>query len=143
MRVPAIKLNTPQPTLEQLEQMMGHHPEPKPQPTFGYSHPLKTAFKKGLLPTVKKGIYGIEINNKNVSLEHGDAFSKGGKTESSNLFLADKYMNSKRGNKPIELFVTKKMLKEYLKQFADVVNKYIDGNEYARSIWKRFSGRLP
>lgn len=142
MQVQVIRLNNP--PIEELQKRLDEeHHKPRPQPTFGYSHPLKTAFKKGLLPTVKKGIYGIEINNKNVSLEHGDAFSKGGKTELSNLFLADKYMNSKRGNKPIELFITNKMLKEYLKQFADIVNKYIDGNEYARSIWKRFSGRLP
>lgn len=116
--------------------------QPKPSPTFGYNHPVKTAFKKGLLPNVKKGVYGNPINLKNVSIEHGDAVCYGGKTELSNILLADKKANNKRGNQPIEKFLTKKMLKEYLYQFKDVINKYVNGNEYMRSVWERFSPRL-
>ena len=50
MQVPSIRLNTPEPTLEQLEQMMGHH-EPRPQPSFGgYNFKLKKMFRDGKLP---------------------------------------------------------------------------------------------
>lgn len=106
--------------------------------SFGYSHPIKTAYKKGLLPTVKKGIYGKKLTPKTVSLEHITPHSLGGKTVEENLFLADKFENSRRGVKPIEEFITKKSLLEYLEQFIDVKNKYIDGNRYIKKILKRF-----
>ena len=60
------------------------------EPSFGYSSPLKTIWKKGGLPTVKKGFYGDTLTKKNVSLEHLKARSKGGKTSLENLVLASK-----------------------------------------------------
>ena len=108
----------------------------------GYNHPLKKAFKKGLLPTVRKGIYGFDIYPDTVSLEHGKPVSKGGKTETANLFLADCWMNSKRGVKPFEDFVTKKMLADYLTQFIGVKNHLIDGQKYIDAIMKRWWNKL-
>lgn len=106
--------------------------------SFGYHHPLKTAYLKGLLPTVKYGIYGKKLSKKTVSLEHITPASQGGKTTYDNLFLADKFENSKRGVEPIENFVTKKNLLRYLCQFMGIKNKYIDGDKYISEILPRF-----
>ncbi len=54
--------------------------QPKPQPSFGYKHPLKTLYKKGQLP-IKRGFYGEIITPKTVSLKHLKPISQGGKTE--------------------------------------------------------------
>ena len=45
-------------------------------------------------------------------------------------------MNAIRGIKPIEEFVTFKMWKDYLQQFIDIKNQYIDGMEYIKEICK-------
>ena len=100
----------------------------------GYNSPLKTAWKKGLLPTVKKGIYGKELTMKNISLEHIVPHSQGGKTSLDNLFLADAYENSKRGTKPIADFISYKQLHEYLDQFINVKVHDFNGNDYIRRI---------
>ena len=113
--------------------------ENKDQITFtGYKSPLKTAFKKGLLPTVKRGIYGKKITPNTVSVEHITPISKGGKNVISNTFLADKYENSRRGNKPIDNYITKENLVLYLVQFMGVKNKYIDGDKYIKIMLRRF-----
>lgn len=113
--------------------------ERKDQITFtGYKSPLKTAFKKGLLPTVKRGIYGKKLKPDTVSVEHITPISKGGKNVLSNTFLADKYENSRRGNKPIDNYITKDNLVSYLVQFIGVKNKYIDGDKYIDIMIKRF-----
>lgn len=105
---------------------------------FGYSHPLKTAFDKGLLPKGLKGLYGVTLTKKNRSIEHLKPHCKGGKLSYDNVALADKTMNSKRGIDPIEKWVTKEMWIAYLKQFIDVKNKFIDGIAYIKAICKRF-----
>lgn len=105
---------------------------------FGYSHPLKTAYLKGLLPTVKRGIYGKKLTKKTVSLEHITPKSQGGKLTWDNLFLADRFENSKRGVEPIENYITKYSLIKYLAQFIGIKNKYIDGDAYIDAIIDRF-----
>lgn len=45
-------------------------------------------------------------------------------------------MNSKRGVKPIEEFVTFQMWKDYLQQFIDIKNQFIDGMMYIKAICK-------
>lgn len=102
--------------------------------SFKHHHQLKTMFKKGLLPTVKRGFYGDVIDIKNVTLEHLQPVSKGGKTSYSNLVLASKNQNNNRGNKPLNKFVNFKAMCEYLKQFADVKVQDFDGNEYISGI---------
>lgn len=101
---------------------------------FGYSHPLKTAYKKGLLPTVKYDAYGNLLTKENVSLEHIIPHSKGGKTVLSNLLLANKKTNNLRGVRPLYLYASKGMILFYLEQFKNIKNQYIDGNEYIKLI---------
>ena len=103
--------------------------------SFGYNHTIKKLWKKNKLPTVKRGLYGDLLNIDNLSLEHGNPVSKGGKTIIDNLFLASKEKNNARGNRPITEFLTPEMAKEYFAQFKDVVVKIkkqvvFVGNEY-------------
>lgn len=134
MQVQAIILNNPQPTLEQLEAQMGHH-KPKPQPTFGgYNSELKTLWRAGKLPQVKKGFYGGKITQDTLSLEHLEAHSKGGKTELNNLVITTKANNCKRGNKPLAEFLNLKAMAEYLLQFVNIKVGNFDGNAYIKGI---------
>ena len=104
--------------------------------SFGYSHPIKKAFDKGLLGKDFKGLYGIKLTNKNRTIEHIKPHSLGGKTITGNVALADKGMNAKRGIEPIENYVTFEMWKSYLKQFEKIKNKFIDGMKYIKEICK-------
>lgn len=108
-------------------------------PSFGYSHPLKTAFLKGLTPEVKFGIYKKPIDKRNVSIEHITPKSKGGKLSFDNIFLADKFENSKRGIRPIEEIINKFDIFDYLQQWLNVKNQYVDGIRYIKGILQRFN----
>lgn len=104
--------------------------------SFGYNHPIKKAFDKGLLGKDFKGLYGVKLTKKNRTIEHIVPHSLGGGLNWGNVAIADKIMNSKRGIKPIEEFVTFEMWKTYLKQFIDIKNQYIDGMQYIKEICK-------
>lgn len=106
----------------------------KPQPTFGYSHQLKTLYKRGQLPQVKIDIYGNRLSHKSVSLEHLLPVSDGGKTELGNLALATKESNNKRGNKPLREVLNLSAMARYLEQFKNLKVKGFDGNEYIKKI---------
>lgn len=110
-----------------------------PQPTFGYNHPLKTAFDKGLMPEVKKGLLGHKLTKKNRSIEHIIPKCMGGTLANDNVALSDRKANMLRGATPIEKLVTKEMWIEYLRQFINVKNKFIDGMEYIRGLCKKFN----
>lgn len=103
---------------------------------FGYSNQLKTLYKKGMLPSVKIGIYGDKLTPKNVSLEHLKCVCDGGKTELKNLVLATKENNNIRGNKPLENFLTIENLIQYLNQFKDIKVMGFNGNNYIALILK-------
>ena len=105
---------------------------------FQYNHPIKKAFDKGLLPDVKKGLLGHPIDKKTRSIEHLTPKSLGGTLAWDNVALTDKTANSKRGITPIEELVTKQMWIDYLKQFVNVKNKFMDGMQYIRGLCKRF-----
>jgi len=107
--------------------------------TFTYSSPLKTAWKKGLLPTVTKGLSGTPLKKDTVSVDHIVPHSKGGKTTLSNLVLEDAVWNNKRGNTPIWDWITDEMLEDYCKQFQDVYNEFINGNNYVKLIKETFA----
>lgn len=111
--------------------------EVNPVSFTGYNSKLKTAWKKGLLPTVTKGIYGKVLTEDNISLEHIVPHSQGGKTTLNNLFLADAKENSKRGIKPIADFVSEKQLSEYLEQFVGVKAGGFNGDKYIKQILKK------
>ena len=102
--------------------------------SFGYSHPIKKAFDKGLLGKDFKGLYGFKLTKKTRTIEHIKPHSQGGKTKWGNVALADKFMNSKRGTDPIENYVTFEMWKSYLKQFENIKNSLVDGMRYIKSI---------
>lgn len=110
--------------------------EPVNSISFGYNHPIKKAFDKGLLGKDFKGLYGIKLTSKNRTIEHIIPHSLGGGLDWGNTALADKHMNSKRGVKPIEEFVTFQMWKDYLQQFIDIKNQFIDGMMYIKAICK-------
>lgn len=105
---------------------------------FQYNHPIKKAFDKGLMPEVKRGLLGHPIDKKTRSIEHLTPKSLGGTLDWDNVALTDKIANSKRGITPIEELVTKQMWIDYLKQFVNVKNKFMDGMEYIRGLCKRF-----
>lgn len=104
-------------------------------PTFGYSHPLKTMFKKGELP-ISKGFYGDTLTLRTVSLEHLKPVSKGGRTEFSNLVLASKNLNSQRGNQPLSKYFNPKAFLEYAEAFKKIKTKDFDGKKYIEAISK-------
>ncbi len=107
-------------------------------PTFGYSHKLKTLYKQGKLPTVTHGLYGKKLSIDSVSLEHIVPHSKGGKTVLNNLALADKTANCMRGCEDIKNFLTVEMIQDYLKQFEHLNLKNFNGNQYIKVIKKTF-----
>lgn len=105
--------------------------------SFGsYNSILKTAWKKGKLPTVTKGIYGNILTPDNLSLEHIIPHSLGGATRLNNLMLAEKTANAKRGIKPLMEVISYEQLMDYLKQFIGIKIKRFNGNEYIREILK-------
>ena len=106
--------------------------------SFKYNPPLKKAFKKGLMPEVTRGLYGMPIDNETVTTEHITPASQGGGLEEENVAFAHWFMNCKRGIEPIEKWVTKEMWIKYLKQFVNVKNQYVDGIQYIKAICKRF-----
>lgn len=108
----------------------------KPQTTFRYSNPLKTLWKQGKLPTVKRGFYGDVLTPKTASLEHLKPHSKGGKTCLSNLVLATKKNNQKRSNLPIAQFVNIDNVKAYFEQFIGINTHGFNGNQYIKMITK-------
>jgi hypothetical protein len=101
---------------------------------FGYKHPLKTMWLKGDFKKVKYGFYGDRLTKDNISLEHLKAHSKGGKTELSNLVLASKQNNQKRGNKDIREFLTVENVTRYLTQFKNIKLTGFDGNKYIAMV---------
>ena len=109
--------------------------------SFGYSHFLKTMYKRGQLPQVKRGFYGEALSLKNVSLEHLKPISKGGKTELKNLVLAHKDLNNKRSDKPLNEFINFKAMSVYLEQFKNIKIMGFDGNKYIAMILETV-GRL-
>lgn len=107
---------------------------PIKSPNFGYKHPLKTQWLKGKLPTVTKGLYGEVLTPKTISVEHLTPASLGGGLDWGNVVLADRTKNSQRGIEPIENFVTVEMLRNYLKQFKDIMIGDFKGNDYIKLI---------
>lgn len=106
-------------------------------PNFGYSHKLKTDFKKGLLPSVKFDVAGIELNNKNVTLDHVIPKSQGGESNLFNYMLASKWFNAFRGVVPLAKLITKEMFDKWAKQYEDIMVCGIKGTEYTKEIAKK------
>ena len=107
------------------------------QPTNGvvFNSHLKRLYKQGKIK-VDVGLYGEKLTKKNVSDEHILPRSFGGKNNEENIALATKEANWRRGNQPIENFLTYEMLRNYLRQFIDVKVDGFDGNKYIEGIRK-------
>ena len=104
--------------------------------SFGYNSILKDLFREGKMPSVTKGIYGYDIDNVSVSLEHLKPHSFGGRSTLSNFALANMRANSKRGNKPLPYFLNNEMLEEYLAQFNFEIKGRFNGFRYQEMIRK-------
>lgn len=102
--------------------------------SFGsYQSPLKSLFKAGKLPGVKRGLYGDILTPENVSLEHIKPRSKGGKSVLANFALATRDNNSRRSSEPLSSVLTWKMLNKYLNQFNFKTDDF-DGFRYKKMI---------
>lgn len=96
---------------------------------------LKKLYKRGKIK-LDVGLYGEKLTKENVSDEHLKPKSWGGTNEESNIALTSIEANCRRGNAPIELFLTYGMLRNYLKQFIDVKVADFDGNKYIEGVRK-------
>lgn len=94
---------------------------PKPfAPSFLGQDNVANLWKRGKLPTVKVGIYGCKLDKKNLSREHVNPKSLGGSSDNSNIALGDRFINSKRGTRPLNEFTTFENVIAYLLQFVGV-----------------------
>ena len=110
------------------------YPNDKKEVSFGYSHKLKTLYKKGLLPTVTKGFYGGDLTKTTVTLEHLLPHSKKGATTLGNLVLATAENNFKRSNLPLKQFYNPEAARAYLDQFVGVRVGKFNGDKYIKMI---------
>ena len=108
-----------------------------PNPNFGYSHKLKTDFKKGKLPTVTHDVAGIKLTNDNVTLDHVTPKSQGGESNLFNYMLASKWFNSFRGVVPLCKLITQEMFDKWAKQFEGIMVCGVKGEEYVKEIAKK------
>lgn len=108
------------------------------KPPIFKSH-LKKLYKKGKIK-IDYGLYGEKLTPKNVTDEHLLPRSLGGTNELSNIALATKQANWRRGNEPIEYFLTFEMLRNYCKQFKGLKLPDFDGDEYVKGIIKTIKG---
>lgn len=97
---------------------------------------LKNLFKKGKLPSVKRGLYGEKITKENVSDEHVRCKCHGGDNSQGNIALASKELNNARGCNPIENYLNYEMLQNYCFQFKGVKCQGFDGDSYVRKLKK-------
>lgn len=100
-----------------------------------HSH-LKNLFKKGKLPSVKRGLYGEKITKENVSDEHVRCKCHGGDNSQGNIALASKELNNARGCNPIVNYLNYEMLQNYCFQFKGVKCQGFDGDSYVRKLKK-------
>lgn len=89
-------------------------------PSFQGKYGVRELYIRGKLPQVKYDIYGLPLKKKTVSREHIIPRSHGGTAENSNIALADKFINSKRGNEPLNKFTTFENVVNYLLQFIGI-----------------------
>ena len=96
---------------------------------------LKKLYKQGKI-NIEYDIYGNKLTKQNVTDEHLICRCHGGTSDLSNIALATKEANWKRGCQPIENFLTYGNLRRYLLYFKDVKLPNFDGNAYREGIRK-------
>ena len=116
------------------------------KPSFtGHDFILKKLYKKGQLPYVKYGLYGENLTRKNVSVEHIQPVSEGGKNDLNNLALTSSEANNKRGVRNLKGFLTPEKIYRYLSQFKFIIPGVFDGFRYIKLLENKFRdlGILP
>ena len=106
--------------------------------TFKGKWGVRELWIRGKLPSVKMDIYGLPLSKKTVSREHIVPKSLGGTTFNSNIALADKFENSKRGCAKLSEFTTLENVVNYFLQFVGIKIKegnkvMFDGDKYFKS----------
>ena len=90
-----------------------------------FNSKIKKLFKQGKLK-LDYGLYGEPLTKQNVSDEHIICKCYGGQTVESNIALASKEMNNKRGCQPIEKFVTIEMFEKYHENLMNYIGMHDD-----------------
>ena len=111
--------------------------QPTQRISFQYKWNVKSAFKKGKLPSVKVDASGRKLTVNNATVDHIIPHSKGGRTRDDNLMLATKEFNQLRGNKPLGDFITVKGFAKHLAQYIDIRVGDFDGNEYILNVLRK------
>ena len=106
--------------------------------SFKGKYGVRDLWMKGKLPQVKIDIYGLPLAKKTCSREHIVPKSIGGSSHNSNIALADKFMNSKRGTEKLSEFTTLENVVNYFMQFIGIKIKEgnkvrFDGDKYFKS----------
>jgi len=112
--------------------------QPASRVSFAGKFGVRDLWMKGKLPQVKFDIYGLPLTKKTCSREHIIPKSLGGSSYNSNIALADKFMNSKRGTEKLSEFTTLENVVNYFMQFIGIKIKEgnrvrFDGDKYFKS----------
>lgn len=91
-------------------------------------------WRLGAMPGVKRGLYGGKLTNENVTMEHLQPASKGGRCALYNIALATKENNSFRNNSPLKDFLTIHQAEDYLKQFKGIKLPDFNGDVYIERV---------
>ena len=93
---------------------------------------------------LKKDFYGADLTKKNVTLDHIQPKSKGGKSNLSNYVLSTELNNHKKSSKDVFFYATEKNTEEYFKAFEKINLANIKGVSYLallsatlRRLWKQ------
>lgn len=123
--------------IEPVENKYGK-PIPKPIP---FTSKIKRLYKAGKIK-LDYDIYDLPLTPERASDEHIICRCYGGSSAESNIALADAHMNNLRGCRPIEQFVTIKMVNKYierlLKNNPRMIGDY-DLKAYCDGILKTFN----
>lgn len=112
----------------------------QPVDNIQFTSKIKRLYKRGKIK-LDYDLYGFPLSKDNVTDEHIICKCFGGPSTENNIALATKEMNNLRGNKPIEQFVTIKMVAKYIERLLDNNPPIVDGYnvvEYCNGILKTF-----
>lgn len=111
-----------------------------PVSNITFTSKIKRLYKQGKIK-LDRDIYDFPITPETVSDEHIICKCFGGSSNESNIALAHKQMNNLRGCKPIEQFVTIKMVNKYIERLLTNNPHNIDGYDlvkYCSGILRTF-----
>lgn len=113
----------------------------EPISSISFQSRIKRLYKAGKIK-LDYDIYNFPLSPEKVSDEHIICRCRGGSSDESNIALADVHINNLRGSRPIEEFVTMKMVNKYverlLKNNPRMIGDY-DLKAYCDGILKTFN----